>query len=94
MFAQVHLRGPVSVQGGQAIFDGLTLSNGYGKNEQDLRHALCVTHPLLPDSPCYINFQVSDHAGLAEAQQLVAEKKRTYNKTALAKVCACSAKQV
>ena len=84
---QTRLKGPVKIQGGQAVFDGLTLANDYGKNKQELRHALCVTHPLLPNRPCRIDFEVSDHAGLAEAKRQSAEKNDTCHKASNEKVC-------
>lgn len=84
--AQIPLKGPAGAQGGQANFDGLSLPEDYGKNEQRLWHALCVMHPLLPDSPCRIDFQVSDHAGLAEAKRLVAEKNQACSKAGFVKV--------
>lgn len=85
LWMQVRLGACAVLQDGQASFDGLQLPPGYGIHEQDLWHSLCVEHPHV-DTPCRIDFRVTDNAGIAEAGAVLRSKMADRHKADLAKV--------
>ena len=70
---------------GQATFHGLQLPADYGRQEQQLSHLLCISHPVL-QKPLRIAFRVSDKAGLVEAKARLDEKTAAKRDAAVAEV--------
>ena len=60
-------------------FDNLSLPEGYGQGLHQHVHALHICHPLLPNQDCWIDFDVSDRVGEAEAHVAFNQKQEAYD---------------